>query len=81
METRTARAAGEHGQKVERGGIGVIESTDRPAERDAAKLGGKFAAKFPALNLMTIKDFGGWQAAHARFFADGGVFDKIYQPG
>ncbi len=41
----------------------------------------RYAAKFPALNLMTIKDFGGWQAAHARFFADGGVFDKIYQPG
>ena len=30
---------------------------------------------------MTIKDFGGWQAAHARFFADGGGFDKIYKPG
>lgn len=41
----------------------------------------RYAGKFPTLNLMTIKDFGGWQAAHARFFADGGVFDKIYQPG
>ncbi len=41
----------------------------------------RYAAKFPALNLMTIKDFGGWQAAHTKFFADGGVFDKIYQPG
>ena len=41
----------------------------------------RYAAKFPPLNLMTIKDFGGWQAAHARHFADGGTFDKIYQPG
>ena len=41
----------------------------------------RYAAKFPTLNLMTIKDFGGWQAAHARHFADGGTFDKIYQPG
>jgi sulfate/thiosulfate transport system substrate-binding protein len=41
----------------------------------------RYVAKFPAVNLMTIKDFGGWQAAHARYFADGGVFDKIYQPG
>jgi len=41
----------------------------------------RYAAKFPALNLMTIKDFGGWQAAHARHFADGGTFDKIYKPG
>jgi len=24
---------------------------------------------------------GGWQKAQARHFADGGVFDEIYQPG
>ena len=41
----------------------------------------RYAAKFPALNLLTIKDFGGWQATHARHFADGGTFDRIYQPG
>jgi len=46
-----------------------------------AAIAARYAAKFPALNLMTIKDFGGWQAAHARHFADGGTFDKIYQPG
>jgi sulfate transport system substrate-binding protein len=39
----------------------------------------RYAAKFPALNLINIREFGGWQAAHARFFADGGVFD--YRPG
>ena len=25
--------------------------------------------------------FGGWQAAQKKHFADGGVFDQIYQPG
>ena len=35
--------------------------------------------KFPALDLVTIAQFGGWQAAQQRFFAEGGVFDQIYQ--
>ena len=38
--------------------------------------------RFPKLELVTIdKEFGGWQRAQKEFFADGGVFDKIYQPG
>jgi len=36
--------------------------------------------KFAALDLTSIEKFGGWQAAQARFFAEGGVFDQIYQP-
>ncbi|MFY9780812.1 MAG: sulfate ABC transporter substrate-binding protein [Candidatus Baltobacteraceae bacterium] len=35
---------------------------------------------FPQIDLVTIASFGGWQTAQARFFADGGVFDQIYQP-
>ena len=35
--------------------------------------------KFPALDLATIAQYGGWQAAQQRFFAEGGVFDQIYQ--
>jgi sulfate transport system substrate-binding protein len=31
-------------------------------------------------HLTTIAAFGGWQAAQKTFFADGGVFDRIYQP-
>jgi sulfate/thiosulfate-binding protein len=38
----------------------------------------KYAGKFPTLPLMPIGEFGGWQAAHAHFFADGAGFDKIY---
>lgn len=40
----------------------------------------QYADKFPALNLFTIDDFGGWQEAQRKFFADGGIFDQIYQP-
>jgi sulfate transport system substrate-binding protein len=33
------------------------------------------------VNLFTIdKEFGGWQKAQKTHFADGGVFDRIYQP-
>jgi len=35
--------------------------------------------KFPALDLVTIAQFGGWQAAQQRFFTEGGLFDQIYQ--
>ncbi|GAA0585597.1 sulfate ABC transporter substrate-binding protein [Caenispirillum bisanense] len=48
----------------------------KPEHADAADI-----ARFPDLKLVTITDtFGGWQAAQAKFFADGGVFDQIYQP-
>jgi sulfate transport system substrate-binding protein len=28
--------------------------------------------------MVSIADFGGWQAAAAEHFADGGSFDRIY---
>lgn len=37
----------------------------------------QYAALFPKINLVTVKDFGGWKAAQAKYFADGGVFDQI----
>jgi sulfate/thiosulfate-binding protein len=41
----------------------------------------KYASQFPKLELFTIDEvFGGWQKAQAKHFADGGVFDQIYQP-
>lgn len=39
---------------------------------------GTCGTKFPRSDLTTIADFGGWDAAQKRFFADGGVFDQIY---
>ncbi|MBW5447303.1 sulfate ABC transporter substrate-binding protein [Cohnella sp. CFH 77786] len=42
----------------------------------------KYKDQFPQLHLLTIdKDFGGWQEAQKKHFADGGVFDQIYAPG
>jgi sulfate transport system substrate-binding protein len=41
----------------------------------------KYAANFPQLKLVTVdKEFGGWAKAQQTHFADGGVFDQIYQP-
>ncbi|MGC2855179.1 sulfate ABC transporter substrate-binding protein [Novispirillum sp. DQ9] len=37
--------------------------------------------RFPDVKLLTIDGaFGGWRHAQTHFFADGGVFDQIYQP-
>jgi sulfate/thiosulfate-binding protein len=38
--------------------------------------------RFVDVRLITIDDvFGGWQKAQKTHFADGGIFDQIYQPG
>jgi sulfate/thiosulfate transport system substrate-binding protein len=51
----------------------------RPQLAEVAK---KHADQFPKIDLFTIGDvFGGWKKAQATHFADGGVFDQIYQPG
>jgi sulfate transport system substrate-binding protein len=40
------------------------------------------AGAFPKIKLFTIDQvFGGWAKAQATHFADGGIFDQIYQPG
>jgi sulfate transport system substrate-binding protein len=50
----------------------------RPRLEAVAK---KHASTFPKVNLITIDDvFGGWQKAQRTHFADGGVFDAIYDP-
>ncbi len=42
----------------------------------------KYASQFPKTTMLTIdKDFGGWASAQKTHFADGGVFDQIYQAG
>jgi sulfate/thiosulfate transport system substrate-binding protein len=42
----------------------------------------RFAKQFPELRLFTVDEvFGGWGKAQKTHFADGGVFDQIYQPG
>jgi sulfate transport system substrate-binding protein len=44
------------------------------------EIAAKYSSVFPALQLFTIDEqFGGWTKAQATHFADGGVFDQIYQ--
>jgi sulfate/thiosulfate-binding protein len=48
--------------------------------KDAANLK-KYAETLPELPLFSVRDVAGsWKEAQAKFFADGGVFDQIYQP-
>ena len=50
--------------------------------RALAAVAAKYAGQFPKVTLFTIDEvFGGWKKAQAAHFADGGVFDQIYQPG
>ncbi|MFT4047103.1 MAG: sulfate ABC transporter substrate-binding protein [Solimonas sp.] len=42
------------------------------------KIAAKYADKFPKLELVTVRDFGGWAKVQPEFFGDGGVFDQIY---
>ena len=56
-----------------------IEAKNYYRPRDPQVLA-KHAGQFPKLSLFTIDDtFGGWQKAQKTHFADGGVFDQIYQ--
>ena len=42
----------------------------------------KYKAQFPNVSLFTIDAvFGGWAKAQKIHFADGGIFDQIYQAG
>jgi sulfate transport system substrate-binding protein len=41
----------------------------------------RYRQQFPPVELFTIDEvFGGWETAQVEHFADGGVFDQIYQP-
>jgi len=51
----------------------------RPRMKKAAM---ESPVKLPTLILFSIDEiFGGWQMAHRIHFADGALFDSIYQPG
>jgi hypothetical protein len=58
--------------------------TSRPrttTARWSRKLAKQYAAQFPKVKLFTIDEIaGGWTKAQKAHFADGGVFDQIYQP-
>jgi len=46
-----------------------------------ASVAAQYASQFPKIKLFTVDElFGGWQKAQKTYFADGGIFDQIYQP-
>lgn len=52
----------------------IAKNFYRPYDAEVAK---KYADKFPTLELVTIKDYGGWSEAQKKHFDDGGLFDQI----
>jgi len=58
----------------------IAKNYYRPSHPDAADP--KDLYRFVDLKLVTIDDplFGGWEKAQPKHFADGGIFDQIYQP-
>ena len=58
---------------------------EREADEDHRKrdpeVAARYAERYPAIKLFDIQTFGGWAEAQARYFADGGLFDRIYTPG
>jgi sulfate transport system substrate-binding protein len=58
----------------------IAQNFYRPTNAAVAE---KYTDRFPNIDLFRIDyiDKGGWDAAQKRFFADGALFDQIYQPG
>ncbi len=57
----------------------VAKNYYRPVSDAVAK---KYAAQFAKSKLFTVDEAaGGWTRAQKTHFADGGLFDQIYQPG
>jgi len=55
----------------------IAKNYYRPAVEKEAK---KYASQFPAVKLFTLAEVAGdWTKAQKTHFADGGVFDQIYQ--
>ena len=44
-----------------------------------AAIAAKYATVFPKIDMFDITLFGGWQSVQNKHFADGGIFDQIYQ--
>lgn len=51
----------------------------RPSRREG--LDAALLAPFKPIELVDIAHFGGWKQAQRTHFAEGGVFDQIFQPG
>ena len=55
----------------------VARNFFRPSDAATAE---RYAAQFPPMRLFTIDQvFGGWAKAQAEHFADGGVYDRLFE--
>jgi sulfate/thiosulfate transport system substrate-binding protein len=52
----------------------VAKNYYRPRDPEVAA---KYAAQYPKVNLVTIKDFGGWAKTQSTHFDSKGIFDQI----
>jgi sulfate/thiosulfate-binding protein len=84
------KVAGKHGTKAVAQAYLEYLYTDAGQEIAArnfyrprvASVAAKYASQFPKVALVTVDEvFAGWKKAHATHFADGALFDQIYQPG
>jgi sulfate transport system substrate-binding protein len=55
----------------------IAKNYYRPRDPEVAA---KYADQYPQIEMVTIDDFGGWDAAQKQHFSDGGTFDQIYAP-
>jgi sulfate transport system substrate-binding protein len=45
-----------------------------------AEVAGRYLEQFPKIRMFTVDDvFGGWARAQAEHFADGGIYDRLFQ--
>ena len=54
----------------------IAQNFYRPIDPQVAA---RHAGQFPKVKLVTIASFGGWRKAQADFFADGALFDQLYE--
>jgi sulfate transport system substrate-binding protein len=54
----------------------IAQNYYRPSDKETLS---KYAKQFPSIELVTIASLGGWAEVQNKHFADGGVFDKIYE--
>lgn len=55
----------------------IAENYYRPFHPEYAK---PDLDRLPKVDMITIRDFGGWDKLQAEHFADGGIFDRIFKP-
>lgn len=81
VDRRGTRAMAEAylGYLYSKGGQEIVaQNFYRPTDPDILA---RYGERYPAMPMTTIQDFGGWEAAHAAYFADGGMFDRIFTLG